>query len=115
MRHCYIRLLAAVIGSAIVATGSAAHAADDATAKFFRGLNLNGPPVTIDGHLWEGKESPNYTCQDKAFETQTVNLLPSTSIRFCRQITTVCTEYLIARSTHSPELNSTKSRATLCR
>jgi hypothetical protein len=42
---------------------------------FFRGLNLNGPPVKIDGNLWEGKDARWYRCQDRAFENQSVPLL----------------------------------------
>ncbi len=48
------------------------------SAVFFRGLNLNGPEVVIDGHAWEGRESKNYVCTDKAFEQQNVPLVPST-------------------------------------
>ncbi|HEY3395834.1 MAG TPA: hypothetical protein VGK58_24240, partial [Lacipirellulaceae bacterium] len=29
-------------------------------SEFFRGLNLNGPAVTIDGQAWEGSDSQNY-------------------------------------------------------
>ncbi|MCA9179110.1 MAG: DUF1553 domain-containing protein [Planctomycetales bacterium] len=46
--------------------------------QFFRGLNLNGPAVTIDGHDWEGKDSQHYQCRDKAFENQQVRLVPDT-------------------------------------
>ena len=52
--------------------------ADENAATFFRGLNLNGPPVTIDGQQWEGKDAKSYVCKDKAFDAQQVNLLPST-------------------------------------
>jgi hypothetical protein len=45
---------------------------------FFRGLNLNGPPVKIDGHLWEGEDAQWYRCQDRAFENQNVILLKET-------------------------------------
>eukprot|EP00913_Durusdinium_trenchii_P023462 g22040.t1 len=48
------------------------------SAEFFRGLNLNGPAVVIDGHLWEGKASNHYRCRDRAFENQSVPLLPAT-------------------------------------
>ncbi len=48
------------------------------TAVFFRGLNLNGPAVVIDGNPWEGQDSSNYVCSDKAFEAQNVTLVPST-------------------------------------
>lgn len=50
----------------------------DEQPKFFRGLNLNGPPVVIDGQQWEGKDSKNYECPDKAFENQNVPLVPET-------------------------------------
>ncbi|QDU92815.1 DUF1553 domain-containing protein [Lignipirellula cremea] len=49
-------------------------------AGFLRGINLNGPPVTIDGHEWEGRDSKNYVCRDKAFESQGVNLTPATDV-----------------------------------
>ena len=49
-----------------------------ADATFFRGLNLNGPAVTIDGHRWEGMDSKLYRCDDKAFDAQQISLLPST-------------------------------------
>ncbi|MEQ9410146.1 MAG: PSD1 and planctomycete cytochrome C domain-containing protein [Fuerstiella sp.] len=65
-----------VAGWMFLATGGLLCAEDAPT--FFRGLNLNGPPVTIDGHLWEGRDSENYTCRDKAFDNQNVPLLPST-------------------------------------
>ena len=74
MKQCFNILIVGVM--AVV--GSSTQAADDAPAKFFRGLNLNGPAITIDGNPWEGQESQNYTCIDKAFETQTVKLVPST-------------------------------------
>ncbi len=50
----------------------------DEAPKFFRGINLNGPSVTIDGHTWEGRESRHYICQDQAFENQLVPLFPPT-------------------------------------
>ena len=52
--------------------------AADASAKFYRGLNLNGPAVVIDDQQWEGKDSANYTCNGKAFENQAVTLKPQT-------------------------------------
>jgi hypothetical protein len=50
----------------------------DESPEFFRGLNLNGPAVTIDGHVWDGHESTRYICQDQAFENQEVPLQPPT-------------------------------------
>lgn len=47
-------------------------------ATFFRGINLNGPAVVIDGHSWEGGQSRSYRCSDKAFENQSIPLTPIT-------------------------------------
>jgi len=47
-------------------------------AEFVRGINLNGPPLTIDGRLWEGGDSPNFESRDLAFENQDVELVPPT-------------------------------------
>jgi hypothetical protein len=47
-------------------------------AQFFRGLNLNGEPVTIDGHMWEGRDASWYQSDDRAFENQNVQLVPTT-------------------------------------
>jgi Protein of unknown function (DUF1553)/Protein of unknown function (DUF1549)/Planctomycete cytochrome C len=46
--------------------------------RFFRGLNLNGTPVTIDGHAWKGKESSDYECNDNAFDSPEIELVPKT-------------------------------------
>lgn len=61
----------------ILMFAASAYAADPAPA-FFRGLNLNGPAVTIDGNLWEGSDSKHYVCKDNAFENQKVTLVPAT-------------------------------------
>jgi len=53
---------------------------------FFRGLNLNGPPVTIDGHAWDGQKAAWYRCHDKAFENQHVQLLAETDADRARMI-----------------------------
>ena len=50
----------------------------DAPATFFRGLNLNGPAVVIDGREWAGKDAQDYECNGSAFENQMVPLKPST-------------------------------------
>ena len=52
--------------------------AEEQPAEFFRGLNLNGPALTIDGHAWDGKDSPRYACNGNAFENQSVPLRPET-------------------------------------
>lgn len=53
--------------------------AADPAPTFFRGLNLNGPAVTIDGNLWTGRESDQYVCKDAAFENQQAELVPATA------------------------------------
>ncbi len=60
--------------------------AADAAPKFFRGINLNGPPVTIDGHLWEGGDAKWLRSQDKAFENQNVPLVPPTDAERAKMI-----------------------------
>jgi uncharacterized protein DUF1553/uncharacterized protein DUF1549/cytochrome c len=60
--------------------------AADASVKFFRGLNLNGPAVIIDDQQWEGQDASNYTCNGKAFDNQSVPLKPPTDLRRARMI-----------------------------
>ncbi len=50
----------------------------DPSPEFFRAINLNGPSLEIDAHLWEGSDSPNYRTSDRAFENQSVPLRPET-------------------------------------
>ncbi len=59
--------------------------AEDAP-RFFRGINLNGPTVQIDGHVWDGEDSPHYVCRDKAFESQDIALVPETDADRARMI-----------------------------
>ncbi|HET6406818.1 MAG TPA: DUF1549 domain-containing protein, partial [Chthoniobacteraceae bacterium] len=47
-------------------------------AKFFRGLNLNGSPVTIDGRTWEGRDAEGFSFKGNTFENQSVALKPPT-------------------------------------
>jgi hypothetical protein len=69
---------------AIALTGAAW--GDDPAASFFRGINLNGPGVVVDGHAWEGKDSPHFKCDDMAFENQEVALVPPTDGERARMI-----------------------------
>lgn len=45
---------------------------------FYRGINLNGPAVTIDGHAWEGDDADGFECSDRAIDDPDVPLLPPT-------------------------------------
>ncbi|MEZ6124995.1 MAG: DUF1549 domain-containing protein [Planctomycetaceae bacterium] len=60
--------------------------AADPDPEFFRGINLNGPAVMIDGQEWVGSDSKLYVCSDKAFENQQVKLVPETDDGRARMI-----------------------------
>ncbi|MEZ6113286.1 MAG: hypothetical protein R3C99_20065 [Pirellulaceae bacterium] len=51
---------------------------DDSPPSFYRAINLNGPPLAIDGRAWEGGDAKDFVCKDKAFENQNVELTPPT-------------------------------------
>lgn len=81
------RKASTICSSSAVATGSRAlalmllAAAPGPAAKeasFFRGINLNGPALTIDGRSWEaGKEAKDFKATGKTFANQKVILKPS--------------------------------------
>lgn len=77
--NCCCRPVAKTLGGCLMTLMlvASAYSADPAPA-FFRGLNLNGPSVTIDGNKWEGSDSKQYVCKDNAFENQKVTLVPAT-------------------------------------
>jgi hypothetical protein len=60
--------------------------ADEAPARFYRGLNLNGPALVIDGHPWDGKGAKDYSCNGASFENQGVSLRPQTDPERTRMI-----------------------------
>jgi len=45
---------------------------------FYRGINLNGPAVEIDGHKWEGDKAANFSCTNRAVNDPSVRLSPPT-------------------------------------
>jgi hypothetical protein len=47
--------------------------------KFYRGINLNGPAITIDGNKWQGDDAPDFVCNDRAVESPGVVLRPPTA------------------------------------
>ncbi len=59
-------------------------AAED--AKFFRGINLGGPAVTIEGQAWAGSDAPDFKASGKTFENQQVTLKPTTDAARARMI-----------------------------
>jgi hypothetical protein len=46
---------------------------------FYRGINLNGPAIEIDGNKWEGDNAPNFVCKDRAINSPDVLLRPPTN------------------------------------
>jgi len=50
----------------------------DVTWGFYRGINLNGPPVKIDGNTWDGDRARDFTCKDRAVNSPGVRLRPPT-------------------------------------
>ncbi|HET6426627.1 MAG TPA: c-type cytochrome domain-containing protein, partial [Planctomycetaceae bacterium] len=76
----------AIAGAVIVLLGTSLAMTAESEPRFFRGLNLNGPAVTIDGHQWEGADFAHYVCKDKAFENQAVPLVPATDAERAKMI-----------------------------
>lgn len=50
--------------------------ADGKPAEFYRGLNLNGPALVIDGHRWDGKDAKNYSAEGYVLDNQVIALKP---------------------------------------
>jgi hypothetical protein len=46
--------------------------------RFWRGINVGGPAVEIDGHRWEGDDARNFTCENRRLESPEVALRPPT-------------------------------------
>ena len=47
--------------------------------KFYRGVNLNGPAITIDGNKWQGDDAPDFVCKDRAINSPDIMLKPPTN------------------------------------
>jgi hypothetical protein len=56
--------------------------------SFYRGINLNGPPVTIDGNPWEGRGAAEYSTNGHGFERDEVDLRPPTDFARASMIRT---------------------------
>ncbi|MFC6226064.1 SBBP repeat-containing protein [Hymenobacter artigasi] len=50
----------------------------DNTYAVYRAINLNGPALTLDGHVWAGSTAPNYSTNGASFQNQNVPLIPAT-------------------------------------
>src|SRR4051794_36140784 len=66
--------------SLVLVAMASLHAAQagEPRSEFFRGINLNGPPVVIDGRPWQGGDTRDLLSTDRAFENQSVPLVPPT-------------------------------------
>ena len=73
MRGMLLRGMLLSAGLLMLATATAA-----AEPTFVRGINLNGPALSIDGRRWEAGDAPGLVSQAAAFENQGVPLVPAT-------------------------------------
>ena len=46
--------------------------------RFYRGINVGGEPVEIDGNTWEGDDAKDFVCTDRALNSPNVRLRPPT-------------------------------------
>ena len=53
---------------------------------FYRGINLNGPAIEIDGRKWDGDDAANFTCTDRRVNSPQVRLRPPTDDARARMI-----------------------------
>ncbi len=52
--------------------------ADSGKWSFYRGINLNGPAIEIDGNPWEGDGAANFVCENRRLDSPDVELIPKT-------------------------------------
>ena len=52
---------------------------EDGRWEFYRGINLNGSPLEIDGNKWYGDNAPGFACTDRAVDSPGVALKPPTN------------------------------------
>jgi Protein of unknown function (DUF1553)/Protein of unknown function (DUF1549)/Planctomycete cytochrome C len=77
-------LLLRVVPLLACVTVAQSAAAED--PRFFRGIVLNGPALSIDGNAWEGKDAKDFSVKGKVFENQNVTLKPATDTARARMI-----------------------------
>jgi len=54
--------------------------------QFYRGVNINGAAIEIDGHKWQGDDAKNFICNNRAVNSPDVKLWPPTDERRARMI-----------------------------
>lgn len=88
----YRRIVLSVTGEPVPPPAGTADVFDDSTPittlppptgpgtwQFFRGVNLNGPAITIDGNRWEGDSAAGFSSNGKPTENAQVTLRPPTN------------------------------------
>lgn len=78
LRHLILELLGWILGGVVSLSG--------ADATFYRGINLNGPALELEGHVWESGNTTNLVVRGNAFENQAVPLKPATDAARARMI-----------------------------
>jgi hypothetical protein len=79
-------LAAYCLGATWCCAASTLASAEENGATFYRGVNLNGPSVTIEGRTWAAGDVAWCRCRDKAFENQRVALDPPVDEALARMI-----------------------------
>jgi len=46
--------------------------------RFYRGININGPAIEIDGNRWDGDDARDFACKDRPLNSPHVTLRPPT-------------------------------------
>ena len=55
-----------------------APSAKTGTWTFWRGVNINGPSIEIDGNRWDGDDAPHFVCENNPLNSPQVALIPPT-------------------------------------
>lgn len=58
----------------------------DGPWEFWRGINVNGPAINIDGNPWQGDAAPDFICKDKPLSSPQVVLRPPTDANRAKMI-----------------------------
>jgi len=54
--------------------------------SFYRAININGSPIEIDGHKWDGDKTPNFVCNNRTVNSPGVRLWPPTDANRAKMI-----------------------------
>ncbi len=55
-----------------------APSATTGTWTFWRGVNINGPSIEIDGNRWDGDDTPHFVCENNPLNSPQIALIPPT-------------------------------------